>query len=47
MDEKVEILIVEDNLGDAILIEEILEEFADFPYELINAKTLNEGLILF
>jgi CheY-like chemotaxis protein len=46
MDEKVEILLVEDNLGDAILIEEMLEEFADFPYELINVKTLNEGLIL-
>jgi CheY-like chemotaxis protein len=36
----------EDNPGDASLIEEMLEEFADFPYELINVKTLNEGLSL-
>ena len=36
----------EDNLGDAILIKEMLDEFADFPYELINVKTLNEGLSL-
>jgi two-component sensor histidine kinase len=46
MDEKVEILLFEDNPGDARLIEEMLEEFADFPYELINVKTLNEGLSL-
>ncbi len=46
MDETVEILLFEDNFGDANLIEEMLEEFSDFPYELINVKTLNEGLSL-
>jgi PAS domain S-box-containing protein len=46
MDGKVEILLIEDNLGDAGLIEEMLEEFADFPYELKNVKTLQEGLSL-
>lgn len=46
MSEKIEILLFEDNLGDAVLIEEMLDEFADFPYELINIKTLNEGLSL-
>jgi len=46
MDEKVEILLFEDNPGDASLIEEMLEEFADFPYELKNVSTLNEGLSL-
>jgi CheY-like chemotaxis protein len=46
MSEKIEILLFEDNLGDAILIEEMLDEFADFSYELINVKTLNEGLSL-
>jgi DNA-binding response OmpR family regulator len=39
-------LFFEDNLGDSILIEELLEEFADFPCELINVETLNEGLSL-
>jgi PAS domain S-box-containing protein len=46
MDEKVAILLFEDNLGDTALIEEMLEEFADFPYELKNVETLNEGLSL-
>lgn len=46
MDEKIEILFFEDNLGDANLIEEMLEEFADFPYELTNVETLKEGLEL-
>jgi CheY-like chemotaxis protein len=46
MDEKVEILLFDYNSGDASLIEEMLEEFADFSYELINVKTLNEGLSL-
>ncbi len=46
MDKKVEILLIEDNPGDACLIEEMLEEFADFPYELKNVETLNEGLSL-
>jgi PAS domain S-box-containing protein len=44
MAEKVEILLFEDNPGDAGLIEEMLEEFADFPYELKNTETLKEGL---
>jgi CheY-like chemotaxis protein len=44
MDEKVKILLFEDNSGDANLIEEMLEEIADFPYKLINVKTLKEGL---
>jgi CheY-like chemotaxis protein len=46
MSEKIEILLFEDNLGDAILIKEMLDEFSDFPYQLINVKTLNEGLSL-
>lgn len=46
MDEKVEILLFEDNPGDAGLIEEMLEEFASFPYEFKNVETLNEGLSL-
>jgi PAS domain S-box-containing protein len=46
VDEKVEILLIEDNPGDAGLIEDMLEEFADFPYELKNVETLNEGLSL-
>ena len=46
MDEKVEILLFEDNPGDASLIEEMIEEFSDFPYKLKNVETLNEGLSL-
>ena len=46
MDEKIEILLFEDNPGDANLIEEMLEEFADFPYKLTNVETLKEGLKL-
>ena len=46
MDKKNEILLFEDNPEDASLIEEMLEKFADFPYELINVKTLNGGLSL-
>ncbi len=46
MDEKVEILLFEDNPGDAYLIGEMLDEFVDFPYELKNVETLNEGLNL-
>ncbi|MGB9939100.1 PAS domain S-box protein [Methanosarcina sp.] len=44
MDKKIEILLFEDNPGDAGLIEEMLEEFADFRYELRNVETLKEGL---
>ncbi|MHC1755147.1 MAG: PAS domain S-box protein [Methanosarcina sp.] len=46
MNKKVEILLFEDNPGDANLIEELLEDFADFPFELKNVETLNEGLNL-
>ena len=46
MDKKVEILLFEDNPGDANLIEEMLEEFADFPYEIKNVETLEEGIKL-
>jgi PAS domain S-box-containing protein len=46
MDKKVEILLFEDNPGDVGLIEEILEELADFPYELKTVETLSEGLNL-
>ena len=46
VDEKVEILLFEDNPGDAYLIGEMLDEFVDFPYELKNVETLNEGLNL-
>ena len=46
MDEKVEILLFEDNPGDACLIEEMLDGLADFPYGLKNVETLNEGLSL-
>ncbi|WP_292388175.1 PAS domain S-box protein [Methanosarcina sp. UBA5] len=46
MDEKVKILLFEDNPGDAGLIEEMLEEFADFRCELKTVEILNEGLSL-
>jgi two-component sensor histidine kinase len=46
MDEKVKILLFEDNPGDASLIEEMLEEFSDFPYELKNVETIHEGFSL-
>jgi len=44
MEENIKILLIEDNLGDAYLIEEHLEEFANFSYELNNVGTLNEAL---
>jgi CheY-like chemotaxis protein len=44
MRENIEILLIEDNPGDAYLIEDYLEEFADFSYDLIIAETLNEAL---
>jgi CheY-like chemotaxis protein len=37
-------LLIEDNSGDAYLIEEYLEEFANFSYEVKNVGTLNEAL---
>jgi CheY-like chemotaxis protein len=44
MGENIKILLIEDNPGDVYLIEEHLEEFADFSYELKNVGTLNEAL---
>jgi CheY-like chemotaxis protein len=44
MEKNIKILLIEDNLGDAYLIEEYLEEFANFSYEFKNVGTLNEGL---
>jgi DNA-binding response OmpR family regulator len=44
MGENIKILLIEDNSGDAYLIEDHLEEFADFSYELKRVGTLNEGL---
>ncbi len=46
MGEKVEILLLEDNPNDVHLIEDMLEEFSDFHYDLKNVETLNEGLSL-
>ncbi len=37
-------MLIEDNSGDAYLIEEHLEEFANFSYEIKNVGTLNEAL---
>jgi CheY-like chemotaxis protein len=44
MGENIKILLLEDNPGDAYLIEEHLEEFASFSYEFKNVGTLNEAL---
>ena len=44
MEKNIRILLIEDNLGDAYLIEDHLEEFANFSYELKNIGTLNEAL---
>ncbi len=44
MEKKTKILLLEDNPGDAYLIEENLEEFANFSYEFKNVGTLNEAL---
>jgi len=44
MEKKIKILLIEDNPGDAYLIEEHLEEFANFSYEFKNVGTLNEAL---
>ena len=40
----IKILLIEDNSGDAYLIEEHLEEFANFSYEFERVGTLNEAL---
>ena len=44
MEKNIKILLIEDNSGDAYLIEEQLEEFANFSHELNNVETLNEAL---
>jgi CheY-like chemotaxis protein len=44
MKKNIKILLIEDNSGDAYLIEDRLEEFANFSYELKNVGTLNEAL---
>jgi CheY-like chemotaxis protein len=46
MEENIKILLIEDNPGDAYLIEEHFEEFASFSYELKIVETLNEALII-
>ena len=40
----IKILLIEDNSGDAYLIEEHLKEFANFSYEIESVRTLNEAL---
>jgi CheY-like chemotaxis protein len=44
MEKNVKILLIEDNPGDSYLIEEYLEEFANFSYELKIVETLDEAL---
>lgn len=44
MEENIKILLIEDNQGDAYLIEEYLEEFATFSYELNHVGTLNKAI---
>jgi len=46
MEKNIKILLIEDNPGDAYLIEEYLEEFANFSYELIIVETLGEALCI-
>jgi len=40
----IKILLIEDNPGDAYLVEEQLEELANFSYELMIVETLGEAL---
>jgi CheY-like chemotaxis protein len=44
MGKNIKILLIDDNPRDAYLIEDHLEEFANFSYELKNVGTLNEAL---
>ena len=44
MERNIKILLIEDNPGDAYLIEDHLEEFANFSYEIKNVGTLGEAL---
>ena len=43
MERNIKILLIEDNPGDADLIKEQIEEFANFTYELKNVETLNDA----
>ena len=44
MGENIKILLIEDNPGDAYLIGEHLEEFANFSYRFKIVETLDEAL---
>lgn len=44
MGKNIKILLIEDNTGDAYLIEEHLDEFANFSFELEISETLGEAL---
>ncbi|OEU41201.1 hypothetical protein BGV40_16285 [Methanosarcina sp. Ant1] len=44
MEKYIKILLIEDNPGDSYLIQEHLEEFANFSYELKIVETLDEAL---
>ena len=46
MEKNIKILLIEDNPGDVYLIEEYLEEFANFSYELIIVETLREAFCI-
>jgi len=39
-----QILLIEDNKGDVRLIQEMISDLPDAPFELIHAKDLSEGL---
>jgi DNA-binding NtrC family response regulator len=43
MEKNIKILVIEDNPGDAYLVEEQLEEFANFSYDLMIVETLDEA----
>jgi CheY-like chemotaxis protein len=44
MGENIKILLIEDNSGDAYLIEDHLKEFANFSFEIKSVGTLKEAL---
>lgn len=46
MDKVIKILLFEDNIGDADLIEDMINEFSDFSYEILIVETLEDGLDL-
>jgi DNA-binding response OmpR family regulator len=43
MKKYIKILVIEDNPGDAYLVEEQLEEFANYSYDLMIVETLDEA----